>query len=107
MYHSTKMKSEHVHPHVIDSPNLPHDIRVKVTLVTKPLLMSVTQMLCKCIHDVFTSRVFILKHYFATKSYAAFHEAFSNEYPDKEVPNKTTIHQLVTKCWDTGSTEHC
>jgi hypothetical protein len=30
-------------------------------------------------------------------------EAFSNAYPEKEVPNKTTIHQLVTTFFDTGS----
>jgi hypothetical protein len=33
----------------------------------------------------------------------AVHEAFSNAYPDKEVPNKTTIHQQVTTFWDTRS----
>jgi hypothetical protein len=41
-------------------------------------------------------RVFILEHYFASKLFAAVREAFSDAYPDKEVPNKTTIHQLVT-----------
>jgi hypothetical protein len=35
--------------------------------------------------------VFILEHYFALKSFAAVREAFSNVYPDKEVPKKT-IH---------------
>jgi hypothetical protein len=40
-------------------------------------------------------RVFILEHYFVSKSSAAVREAFSNMYPDKEVPNKTTIHRLV------------
>jgi hypothetical protein len=36
-------------------------------------------------------RVFILEHYFASKSFAAVREAFSNAYPDKEVPNKTPV----------------
>jgi hypothetical protein len=40
--------------------------------------------------------VFILEHYFASKSFAAVREAFSNVYPDKEVPNKTTVHREVT-----------
>jgi hypothetical protein len=40
--------------------------------------------------------VFILEHYFASKSFAAVREAFSNAYPEKEVPNKTTIRPLVT-----------
>jgi hypothetical protein len=47
--------------------------------------------------------VFILEHYITSKSFAAVREAFSNAYPDKEVPNKTKIHQLVTKFRDTGS----
>jgi hypothetical protein len=47
-------------------------------------------------------RVFILEYYFTSKSFAAVREAFSNAYPDKELPNKTTIQQLVT-IRDTGS----
>jgi hypothetical protein len=47
-------------------------------------------------------RVFILEHYFASKSSAAVREAFSNAYPDKEVPNKT-IFRRVNKFRDTGS----
>jgi hypothetical protein len=43
--------------------------------------------------------VFILEHYFASKSFTAVREAFSNAYPDNEVPNKTTIHRLVAKFW--------
>jgi hypothetical protein len=38
--------------------------------------------------------VFITEHYFATKSFATDGEAFSNAYPDKDVPNKTTIHTI-------------
>jgi hypothetical protein len=48
-------------------------------------------------------RVFILEHHFVSKSFAAVREAFSNAYPDKGVPNKTTVHLLVTKVRDTGS----
>jgi hypothetical protein len=47
--------------------------------------------------------VFILEHYFASKSFAAVREAFSNAHPDKEVPNKTIIRRLVTKFRVTGS----
>jgi hypothetical protein len=43
--------------------------------------------------------VFIVEHYFASKSFAAVLEAFSNVYPDKEVPNKTRRHTLGTKFW--------
>jgi hypothetical protein len=59
--------------------------------------MPVAQKLCRGEH------VFILEHYFASKSFAAVREAFSNACPDKEVPNKTTIHLLVTKFRGTGS----
>jgi hypothetical protein len=45
--------------------------------------------------------VFILKHHFTLKLSAVIHEVFSNVYPDKEVPNKTTLHPLVTQFWDT------
>jgi hypothetical protein len=40
--------------------------------------------------------VFVLEHYFPTKSFGAVCEAFSNAYSDKEVSNKTTIHRLLT-----------
>jgi hypothetical protein len=38
----------------------------------------------------------IFEHYFGSKSFAAVREAFSNAYPNKEVPNKT-MYRLVTK----------
>jgi hypothetical protein len=37
-------------------------------------------------------RVFIFLNYFASKLFAAVHEAFCNVHPDEEVPNKTIIH---------------
>jgi hypothetical protein len=43
---------------------------------------------------VYSECVFILKNYFASKSFAAVREAFSNANPDKELWNKTTIHRL-------------
>jgi hypothetical protein len=47
--------------------------------------------------------VFVLEHCFASKSFAAVREAFSNAYTDKGVPNKTTVHRLLAKVWGTGS----
>jgi hypothetical protein len=38
--------------------------------------------------------VFILEHYFASKSFAAIREAFSNAYPGRKVPNMTTLLTL-------------
>jgi hypothetical protein len=42
-----------------------------------------------------TERVFILEHYFSSKSFAAVREAFSDAYPDKKLPNKRTVHRLA------------
>jgi hypothetical protein len=51
-----------------------------------------------CKHGLFTSRTYSLSNiYFASKSFAAVREALAMRIlPDKEVPNKTTIHRLVT-----------
>jgi hypothetical protein len=104
-YYDTEMESEPGPPRVIDSPNLPRDTQVKVTLVSRPLLTPVARKSCAGVNMVYSraERVFILEHYFASKSFAAVYEAFSKMYPDKEVRNKTTVHRLVTKFRDTGS----
>jgi hypothetical protein len=44
--------------------------------------------------------VFILEHCFTSMSFATVREGFSSAYTDKEVPNKTTVHQLITKFRD-------
>jgi hypothetical protein len=62
----------------MEYPNLFHDIRVKVTLVARPLLIPVAQSRADAI--MMYSRVehvFILKHYFLSKLFTAFREAFS------------------------------
>jgi hypothetical protein len=41
--------------------------------------------------------VFILERYFVSKPFCALREAFNNACHETEVPNKTTIHRLVTK----------
>jgi hypothetical protein len=101
----TQPNNNHVlrYVQVHHSPNLPRDTRVKVTLVARPLLTPVAKK-CAGANPVYSraERVFILEHYFASKSFAAVREAFSNAYPDKEVPNKT-IRRLVTKFRETGS----
>jgi hypothetical protein len=43
-----------------------------------------------------SERVFIFELYFTSKSFAAVRESFSSAYPDREVPNKTTVQRLVT-----------
>jgi hypothetical protein len=42
-------------------------------------------------------RVFILEHYFSTRSYAECQNAFRNSFPDSVVLNKSTIQRLVER----------
>jgi hypothetical protein len=53
-----KMKLETGEPRVIDSPSLPRDTRVKITLVARPLLMPVAQKLFRCESDVLYLKLF-------------------------------------------------
>jgi hypothetical protein len=48
-------------------------------------------------------RVFILEHYFSTRSYGECQNAFTNSFPDSVVPNKSTIQRLVERYRETGS----
>jgi hypothetical protein len=48
-------------------------------------------------------RVFILEHYFSTRSHAECQNAFRNYFPDSVVPNKSTIQRLVERFHETGS----
>jgi hypothetical protein len=41
--------------------------------------------------------------HFASKSFTAVREALNNEYPEKEMQNNPTEHQLVTTIQGTGS----
>jgi hypothetical protein len=54
--YSTKLNQKQVRPNVVFSPCFPHDIRVKVTLVARPLLTPVTLKLCSCEYGVPTCR---------------------------------------------------
>jgi hypothetical protein len=103
-YCNIKMKPEAGPPRVIDSPILPRDTRVKVTRLLGRCSRQLRKSCARAsVMYSWAERVFILEHYFASKSFAAVREAFSNAYPDKEVPNKTIVHRLVTKFRDTGS----
>jgi hypothetical protein len=84
-----KWNQKQVHPRVILSPNLPQHSRVKVTIVARPLLTPIAQKSCRCEHGVSRAERVVLEHYFASKSFASVREAFSDAYPDKEVPNNT------------------
>jgi hypothetical protein len=46
-------------------------------------------------------RVFILEHYFSTRSYAECQNAFINSFPDSAVPNMS--QSLVERFRETGS----
>jgi hypothetical protein len=63
--------------HEMESPKFCHDTWVNVTV----------QLLCRCEHVYsWAENDFILEDFFAL-----LRQAFSNAYPDKEVPNKTTL----------------
>jgi hypothetical protein len=54
--------------------------------------MPVAQKQCWCEHGVLQAEcVFILKHYFASKSFAAVCRTYTSVYPDKEGPYKTGL----------------
>jgi transposase len=48
-------------------------------------------------------RVFILEHYFSTRSYAECQNAFRNSFPDSLVLDKSTVQCLVERFRETGS----
>jgi transposase len=47
--------------------------------------------------------VFILEHYFSTRSYRECLNAFRNSFPDSIVANKSTIQRLVERFRETVS----
>jgi hypothetical protein len=84
-YDGTKMKSETVPPQSNTLPVPP------VTLEsTSPWLLGryshQLRKSCAGANMMYSraKRVFILKHYFTSKSFAAVRETFSNAYPDKQ-----------------------
>jgi hypothetical protein len=102
-YYGKKWNQKQVHPRVIDSPNLPRDTRVKVTLVARTLPTPVAQKLCRCEHDVFTSRTYV--HSWALlliEIFCCFSRSIQQCVP-WQVPNKATKHRLVRTFRDTGS----
>ncbi len=48
-------------------------------------------------------RIYLLERYLATKSYADTIAAFTAEYENTQVPNKSSISHLVKKFRETGS----
>ncbi len=47
--------------------------------------------------------IYLLKRYLVTKSYADTIAAFTSKNEDEQVPNKSSISQLVKKFCETGS----
>jgi hypothetical protein len=104
-YNGTKMKSEAGQSSCSRISKPPPWHWRQGNVVARPLLTPVAQKLCGWEYGVFASRtyIFILEHFFLSKSSAALREAFRNAYRDKEVPSKTAVHRLVTKFRHTGS----
>jgi hypothetical protein len=76
----------------------PRGIRVKVTLVARPLLTQVAQKLCTCEHDVFMSKTCVCsRKLLRIKTVCCCSRSIKHAYFYKEVPNKTKISWLVTE----------
>jgi hypothetical protein len=79
------MKSEAISPSN-ELFSFPYDTRVNVTLVARLLLLHTSSAGGSRVYSQ-AERVYILNHYFVSKSCAAVREALSNAYPDSEVQN--------------------
>jgi hypothetical protein len=55
--HATGIAQKNIYIRVTDSANIPHDTRVQVTFVARPLLTLLAQKLCRCERGVFASRI--------------------------------------------------
>jgi hypothetical protein len=42
-------------------------------------------------------RIFVVEHYFASRSYARVADEFRREYPDSTVPNNSTITSTINR----------
>jgi hypothetical protein len=62
-----------------------------------------TLFVTRCFFFPQDQRVFILEHYFFTRSYAECQNAFRNSFPDSVTLNKSTIQRLVERFRETGS----
>ena len=48
-------------------------------------------------------RVFIVEHYFASRSYAHVVDEFRRKYPDAEARNNSTITRIIARFGECGS----
>jgi hypothetical protein len=94
-HYGTKFKLKQANHRVTDSPYLPRDTRVKVTLVARPLLALVAQKLCRCGHCVHEQNVSLFTH----KSFAPVRVPFSKA--GRKLMNKATKDRLIRKFLDT------
>jgi hypothetical protein len=78
-------KQQQAYPRIMDSPNLRHDIKVKISAGARPQLTPVAQKLCSCKHDVFTRTTRDhSERYFSSELFVSVREASSSEEgPDK------------------------
>jgi hypothetical protein len=93
-------------PSLLDFPNLPCDIRVKVTLVARPLLTSVAQKLCRWKHGVFTSRTCVHSRELIEISHEAWrnsHTILSRLLPTLTQKNFAKSYQSQWKVWGISS----
>jgi hypothetical protein len=99
-----KNETSSMSPRIIHSPNhsMTYKSRSSLLLGRCPHQLS---KICAGVNMLYsrTAHTFTLEHYFASKSFTAAREAFSNSYPDEYVSNKSIINRLETKLWNAGS----
>lgn len=96
MHYGAEMKSEEGRLCVTHTPTLPRGIRVIVTPVARPLLVTAAQNLCRCEHGVAINTVCSLSNTTSLQKVCCCSEASSISYPYKEMRFNIALHGLVT-----------
>ncbi len=88
------------------NPNIASEYKWEVSIITGPAVsILIDTLLCRYFPSLpFTrkQRIYLLERYLATKSYADTIAAFTAEYEDAQVPNKSSISQFVKKFCEMG-----
>jgi hypothetical protein len=102
---STKMAQKQDHASITLPPSLHHDTPIKVTLVAGMLAPYTSFIKVVPVQTWCTQRRIRVpsQTLFCIKIICCCLWSICNAFPDKEVRNKTAIHQLVKAFQDTGS----
>jgi hypothetical protein len=94
----TKGNQKHDHLRVFNSRSSPSTFESRSLLLLGNCFRQLRKS-CASANTVHSraERMFILEHYFVSKSFAVVREAFSSAYPDSEGTNMTTAHSTGNK----------